>query len=453
MNKTVLHCIGDSHASFFSGGDRMISEFPGKTENSLACFRAYRVGAATAYNLVTENSSSKGREKVCNILDTLEKGSDILLVFGEIDCRVHLLKQAKKSSREAVVQKCVDRYIEFARIVKEKGYNVYVWGVIGSTPHIGSFGEDHEYPAVGTMEERNKITRLFNAQLQIEAKKNDIGFVSIFDTLVDTQNVTNVKYYVDEIHLSQRVMPQTITAIKNQLGIHLGVTPTYLFRFVSFIKSKKWFIPIQHITMKKIITKVLSLIPGALDAKEIFDWKYRLNEKGAAPHPLKQKVIKQYQKKYNATIFVETGTYMGKMVDAMKNIFSKMYSIELGDELHANAVKKFAEYKHIEIVHGDSGEMMPKVLENIDDVALFWLDGHYSGGITATAELETPIKKELEAIFSHKIKNHVILIDDARMFVGSNDYPTMEELSTFVKEVRSDAHIENKEDIIRITFA
>jgi len=34
--------------------------------------------------------------------------------------------------------------------------------------------------------------------------------------------------------------------------------------------------------------------------------------------------------------------------------------------------------------------------------------------------------------FSGKIKNHILLIDDARCFVGENSYPTIEELRAYV---------------------
>lgn len=44
-------------------------------------------------------------------------------------------------------------------------------------------------------------------------------------------------------------------------------------------------------------------------------------------HIKKQKTIMLYQKKYRSEAFVETGTYLGDMVWAVKSIFKEIYSI------------------------------------------------------------------------------------------------------------------------------
>jgi hypothetical protein len=137
----------------------------------------------------------------------------------------------------------------------------------------------------------------------------------------------------------------------------------------------------------------------------------------------KEGPILYYKQRFNPQIFIETGTYKGEMIDAMKGEFKKLYSIELSDALYEEAKIKFAKEKNVELLHGDSGKILPRILETIDEPALFWLDAHYSDGITARGEVDTPIEKELKTIFSHKIKNHIIVIDDASDFNGKNDYP------------------------------
>ena len=84
-------------------------------------------------------------------------------------------------------------------------------------------------------------------------------------------------------------------------------------------------------------------------------------------------------------------------------------------------------------MHGDSGEILPELLNNINEPILFWLDGHYSAGNTSKGSLNTPIIKELVTIFQHPIKQHIILIDDARLFNGADDYPTSVEVSTIAE--------------------
>src|SRR2546425_12007741 len=93
-----------------------------------------------------------------------------------------------------------------------------------------------------------------------------------------------------------------------------------------------------------------------------------------------------YTTLFRSQIFVETGTYRGDMVEAMKPLFHKIYSIELSDALFAEAQRRFRLDTHVELIHGDSGKELGRVMERIHQPALFWLDGHYSAGDTARGE-------------------------------------------------------------------
>ena len=158
----------------------------------------------------------------------------------------------------------------------------------------------------------------------------------------------------------------------------------------------------------------------------------------------------QYARKFSIDILVETGTYLCGMINAVKGFFSEIYSIEPDNSLFIKAKKRFINIKNIHIIQGDSSKVLPELLALIDYPCLFWLDAHYSGGITAKGNLYTPIIAELKSILSHKIKGHVILIDDTRCFIGSEDYPTIMALKEFVMKNRPDYLFEVKNDIIRI---
>ena len=168
------------------------------------------------------------------------------------------------------------------------------------------------------------------------------------------------------------------------------------------------------------------------------------------PHIVKEELIKDYAKTFNTQVLIETGTYLGDMVHAMKKSFSKIISFELDHNLATQAQKRFATDNHIQIIKGDSGKLLGNHIASINEPCLFWLDGHYSGGITAKGTLETPIKNELSAILSHPVDGHVILIDDARCFNGANDYPTLEELQEFVAARKPEHKFTVEHDVIRI---
>jgi len=169
------------------------------------------------------------------------------------------------------------------------------------------------------------------------------------------------------------------------------------------------------------------------------------------PHVVKQGVLRSYARRYDLKIFVETGTYRGDMVEAMKPLFEKIYSIELSERLFDAARKRFQADRHVELIHGDSGKELGRIMERIDRPALFWLDGHYSAGETARGEHETPVREELEHIFRAPDLGHVIVIDDARAFGTDPAYPTLEELAKYVRSQRPRATVLVEDDSIRIT--
>ena len=58
-------------------------------------------------------------------------------------------------------------------------------------------------------------------------------------------------------------------------------------------------------------------------------------------------------------------------------------------------------------------------------------------------------RKELDAIIDSKKFNHIILIDDAREFIGKGDYPTIDKLTEYIKNKNEQYDVEIKDDIIR----
>ena len=191
------------------------------------------------------------------------------------------------------------------------------------------------------------------------------------------------------------------------------------------------------------------LIRPVLQKKQYRDW-IKNGKTGAAPSLEAQRVIREYAKEFSTKTLIETGTFRGDMVNAQKETFSKIFSVELDKKLAEKAKRKFAEYNHISIFQGDSVELLPEIMGQITGPCLFWLDAHYSGGITARGDEDTPIIQELNYIFDNSNKDHVILIDDARHFIGQSDYPTIEQLKEQVLEKHPDWVFEVKHDIIRI---
>lgn len=176
-------------------------------------------------------------------------------------------------------------------------------------------------------------------------------------------------------------------------------------------------------------------------------WKLR-GEPLRSPHLLKQHTVREYAQRYRIQVLVETGTYYGEMVAAMKHEFRTIYSVEFDDELAQRAQKKFSRWPHIHIVQGDSQVAVPEILGGLDQPALFWLDAGYYGWAGLQGDRQR-LTGELEAILSDH-QPHVILMDDARGLNGQNGAPTVEELKQRLQDKFPGRSVEVKHDILRV---
>lgn len=174
------------------------------------------------------------------------------------------------------------------------------------------------------------------------------------------------------------------------------------------------------------------------------------------PAEERREILREYGKKYNLRIFIETGTSVGLTPWTLMNDFDHLFTIELSEDLWVNAVRMFRKYPHVECLLGDSGVLLPRILEQIDQPALVWLDGHYCGGDSARGRVSTPIRDELYALLMDT-KRHVILIDDARVFDGGEEHGMYEHYMDYpsLKWVREVAETNGysytlEDDIIRL---
>jgi len=152
----------------------------------------------------------------------------------------------------------------------------------------------------------------------------------------------------------------------------------------------------------------------------------------------------------DCTSLVETGTYRGDMIDAQLDNFERIATIELDDDLFATARDKFSPHPHVTVLHGDSGEVLPEAIELCHGSTAFWLDGHYSGGVTAGTNADVPILKELATIAARNDPGDVILIDDARLFGWRRGYPRISKVRAIANDIWPGHEFRVEADIICI---
>ena len=168
------------------------------------------------------------------------------------------------------------------------------------------------------------------------------------------------------------------------------------------------------------------------------------------PAFVKRSVLKRNLLDYGLDTLVETGTQYGDTPWLFRDELSEIWSIELSPELAGLARQRFRKYSHIHVVQGDSSDRISEIIPRLKTPTLFWLDGHYSSGVTARSTLDCPIYAELKAVLSICRQRWVVMIDDARLFGAEKDYPALEELENFVRGALPEAEFTVEHDMIKI---
>jgi len=156
------------------------------------------------------------------------------------------------------------------------------------------------------------------------------------------------------------------------------------------------------------------------------------------PHEVKRLLVIKYCKKLQINAFVESGTYMGEMVLTASKFIDQNHTIELSHEIYQKTSARLSQISNIRFHFGDSGKLLYDIISGISEPICFWLDGHYSSGITAKGDKDTPIIEELAAISKSQLRDkHVILVDDARLFFDDNnsDYPNINDFKKYISDL------------------
>lgn len=166
-----------------------------------------------------------------------------------------------------------------------------------------------------------------------------------------------------------------------------------------------------------------------------------------SPHFIKQSCL--VRNGYPDAIWVETGSYLGQTTKVLSKIGTKVFSIEPEPTLFENVKKYFANTKNIYILKGTSESVLKLLLPSIRGDINFWLDGHYSAGISFKGTSVTPILDELKCI-SQNIRNFnkiCVLIDDIRCFNPHQPeyctYPAVDVLVAWANQHNLAWHIEH----------
>lgn len=132
-----------------------------------------------------------------------------------------------------------------------------------------------------------------------------------------------------------------------------------------------------------------------------------------------EEFVDALRNKFNIDMFIETGTWKAVTTLWAAKRFRQVITIEADDRRLRSAIHSYAiSHPNIKWILGDSKFKLKKMLDEISEPAIFWLDAHSpaSLGLNVT---ECPLLDELIAINDHICAGeHIILIDDVRCLEG-----------------------------------
>jgi hypothetical protein len=105
--------------------------------------------------------------------------------------------------------------------------------------------------------------------------------------------------------------------------------------------------------------------------------------------------------------FIETGTNQAETAIWAAPHFEQVVTIEGFKELYDKAIALPDRPTNVEFLLGDSGVLLPSVVNKRSSPAILWLDAHWCGSNTFGTIHECPLLAEIKAINTSSV-DHVI---------------------------------------------
>lgn len=208
----LVHCVGDSHVCFFSGKNKIC-------EDSYMVFRPKRVGAHLAYSLGDANHIAS--RLLFSHVNGIPKEDKLLLSFGEIDIRVHVVRQSVKQNKsiKEIVKNIVVRYCRAIDALIGNSHKIVIWSPVPtcncSNPKA-KVTEKNPYPHIGTTQQRNEANLYFSEFLR-KRYGESVPVLDLYKEIIRQDLTTRNEYFMDSIHLSQKAMPLILKKFKREL--------------------------------------------------------------------------------------------------------------------------------------------------------------------------------------------------------------------------------------------
>lgn len=202
-----MYVIGNSHISMFHSDSRFTV-----VEGNIPS------ASATAHNLNKKNSTSNSNRILFELANKVNKENDsIVLVYGEVDCRVHIYYQFMKKDRKYTIEQLIDETIKNYGIIMQELKNIEIKFYICGIPPV----DWKENPSVVNMYKwqttpdiHYKIYREFNNRLSSFCREMGYRYLDIYSKTIDNKGFRKKDYDEDSVHLNKNALPFIIDMLK-----------------------------------------------------------------------------------------------------------------------------------------------------------------------------------------------------------------------------------------------
>lgn len=147
------------------------------------------------------------------IAKALRKDEINLFSFGDLDCRVHIYNQHKKTNTSIIelLHRTVQRYINFV-LLYSNDYEIKILSLPPCGTQGNRFNKEH-YADYRTMK---YIYFVFNQVLEAKCIECNISFINYYFDAVDNTMDRKKELIKDEVHLNKKILPFILRRINEK---------------------------------------------------------------------------------------------------------------------------------------------------------------------------------------------------------------------------------------------
>ena len=199
INKKEIYVIGESHA--------LVSHRINFTsvDGDFTC-RSFLIQGCKQFHL-GNNNINKFKTKFNNIFNSLPNSSDVLLCFGEIDCRldsgiISHKNKYKHNDIQSLIKTTIKNFLNYIfKINMYSNHKIIIQGV--PCPNI-----DIKEVSTDKIRELIDVISQFNIELKNESKNLNFGFLDVYKLTNRGDGLSNDIWHLDNHHLSPEGMQE-----------------------------------------------------------------------------------------------------------------------------------------------------------------------------------------------------------------------------------------------------